>query len=112
MERQPPRIRIEGQDKEAKFVSEFHVVHTPNEFIVSLIDTIPQMQYKHQDVGLEPNKRKVAKLHTDHLMQMIVGRYGMSPASFKKFVNILVQNLKNYESKFGEISINPPEFLQ
>ena len=80
---------------------------------MSLIEVIPQMIYQETD-GIIPTTKqpgKVMRMKNDGILQKIVGRYGMSPAAFKKFVTVLNQNLKKYEEKFGEISINPPEFL-
>ena len=108
-----PKINIDGQDKAANFVSEFHCLHTPHDFILSMLEVIPQMKYTEQD-GINPRTQqptKVAKLQNAGILQKIVGRYGMSPASFKKLVTLLNQNLKKYEEKFGEIAIQPPEYM-
>lgn len=108
-----PKINIDGQDKAANFVSEFHCLHTPHDFILSMIEVIPQMKYTEQD-GLNPITKeaiKVAKLQNAGIIQKIVGRYGMSPASFKKLVTVLNQNLKKFEEKYGEIAIRPPEYM-
>ncbi len=109
----PTKITITNQDLEAKFASEFHIMHNPNEFVLTMLEVIPQMKYTFKEVphpktGLPT---KVARMANDGLVQKVVGRFGMSPATMKKLVTVLNQNVKNYEAKFGEISINPPEGL-
>ncbi|MCY3410337.1 MAG: DUF3467 domain-containing protein [Candidatus Heimdallarchaeota archaeon] len=109
----PPVIKIEGQDKSSLFASEFHCLHTPHEFLLTVLEVLPQMKFVHEDV-MHPTTNqpgKVARLKNDFILQKIIGRYAMSPASFKKLVNVLNQNLKKYEEKFGEIDIHPPEFM-
>ena len=54
---------------------------------------------------------KVMRLKNDYILQKLIGRYAMSPASFKKLVGVLNQNLKKYEQKYGQIDIHPPEFM-
>lgn len=109
----PPKVEITGQDKEANFVSEFHIMHTPNEFLLTLLEVIPQMKFEVQDI-IHPKTQKpskITRMTNDGILQKVVGRYGMSPASYKKMVQIMNQNLMNYEKKFGEIMIQPPEFM-
>ncbi len=109
----PPRIEIIDQDQPSKFATEFNIMHTPNEFVLNLIENIPQMTYV-DTTTIDPKTsqpREIKRLQTDYIVQRVVGRYSMSPASFKKLAIVINQNLKKYEDKFGEIAINPPEFM-
>ena len=109
----PPNITIIEQDKAASIAQEFHVMHTANEFILTVIEVIPQMEYSTSDtITPEGKSKKVARLKTSGIIQRVVGRFGMSPAAFKKMVTVSSTNLRQYENKFGEIAINPPEGLQ
>ena len=103
-----PPIRIEGQDMKARLAQEFHVLHTPNEFLLSILEVIPQMAYfNEKEAGKISNK-----LQSAGILQKVVGRYVMSPAAMKKLAHVLSKNLEQFEKKFGEIVINPPEGLQ
>jgi hypothetical protein len=106
-----PNIKIVDQDQAAKVATEFHVMHTPNEFFLTVIAVIPQMGFKISDQQDQTGKRIPQLLNTG-IHHKVVGRFGMSPATFKKMVNVSGQNLKQYEGKYGEIAINPPEGLQ
>ncbi|MHA2029886.1 MAG: DUF3467 domain-containing protein [Candidatus Kariarchaeaceae archaeon] len=107
------KITITGQDQPAIFANEFQIMHTPNEFVLSVVEVIPQMEFTAQEgYTKEGSKQNIAKLRSSGIMQKIVGRFGMSPAAFKKMVSVMNTNLKQYESKFGSIAINPPEGLQ
>ncbi|MHA2249942.1 MAG: DUF3467 domain-containing protein [Candidatus Kariarchaeaceae archaeon] len=108
---QPPNIKIIDQDQPANVATEFHVMHTPNEFLLTIIEVIPQMGYKLGESSAHPGK-KIPQLQTTGIVHKVVGRFGMSPATFKKMVSVANQNLKQYENKFGEVAINPPEGLQ
>ncbi|MHA2502436.1 MAG: DUF3467 domain-containing protein [Candidatus Kariarchaeaceae archaeon] len=105
------RIEIEGLNQSAKLAQEFQISHTPNEFLLNLIEVIPQMGFKvREQPGKEPGSiRKSAQLEHTGMLQKVVGRFVMSPAAMKKLVNVMNHNLKQYEEKFGEIAINPPE---
>ena len=102
-------IKIEGQDKTALLASEFQVFHTANEFILNVLEVIPQMEYQSSTEIIAG--KNVAKLMTVSILQKVIGRFGMSPAAFKKLVQVANHNLAQYEKKFGEIAINPPEGL-
>lgn len=109
----PTKIEIIGQDQAANVASEFHVMHTPNEFMLTVIEIIPQMEFTAKStVNSEGQTKSFARLQTKGILQRVVGRFGMSPATFKKLVVVANQNLKQFERKFGEIAINPPEGLQ
>lgn len=104
------KIKIEGQDIPARLAQEFHVFHTPNEFLISLIEIIPQMEYAMREgANKQPH---ITQLQNTGLVHQVVGRFAISPASVKKLAQVLQRNIQQYESKFGEIAINPPEGLQ
>jgi hypothetical protein len=104
-------IKIVGPETEARMAQEFHVIHTPHEFLLSIIEVIPQMAYVNtgQEEVNVANMKPQARLQNTGILQKIVGRYGMSPAAFKKLVVVAQRNLQQYEAKFGEIAIQPPE---
>ncbi len=106
---QQPNIKIIDQEQSANIATEFHVLHTPNEFLLTIIETIPEMEYK---VPSDTEGKQVPRLHNTAIYHKVVGRFGMSPATFKKLVQVITQNLTQFESKFGQIAINPPEGLQ
>ena len=109
----PIKIKLEGQDQKSSFASDFTIFNTANEFVMSMIEIIPQMQLTTKEITDSSGQRKrVSRMQTNHILQKVLGRYAMTPAAFKKLVNIANQNLKKYEEKFGEIVINPPENLQ
>ncbi len=110
---QPRNIEIIGQDQSAKFANEFHIMHTPNEFVLSVVEVIPQMKFSTQEgITDQGKKHNIAKISSAGIIQKVVGRFGMSPAAFKKMVTVMNKNLQQYEAKFGSIAINPPEGLQ
>lgn len=109
----PLKIEITGQDQSALFANDFHIMHTPNEFVLSIVEAIPQMQFSSQEsINQDGKTRNVARISSSGILRKIIGRYGMSPAAFKKLVTVMNTNLKQYEDKFGAIAINPPEGLQ
>ncbi len=109
----PLKIDIIGQDQSAIFANDFHIMNTPNEFVLSIVEAIPQMQFSSkEEFNQDGKKRNIMRISTSGIVRKIVGRYGMSPASFKKMVSLMNTNLKQYEDKFGSIAINPPEGLQ
>ena len=109
----PIKIKLEGQDRASQFASDFTIFNTANEFMLSMIEIIPQMELTTKEIT-NPNgqRKRVSRMQTNHILQKVLGRYALTPAAFKKLVNIANQNLKKYEEKFGEIVINPPENLQ
>lgn len=110
---QPKKIEIVGQDQSAVFANEFQVMHTPNDFVLSVLEVIPQMQFSTQErFSEEGKKQNLAKISSTGVIRKIVGRFGMSPAAFKNMVTMMNKNLQQYETKFGSIAINPPEGLQ
>ncbi|MFV2014688.1 MAG: DUF3467 domain-containing protein, partial [Candidatus Heimdallarchaeota archaeon] len=89
------------------------IMHTPNEFVLSVVEVIPQMKFSTRESFTEQGKKQnVAKISSTGILQKIVGRFGMSPAAFKKMVTVMNKNLQQYEEKFGSIAINPPEGMQ
>jgi hypothetical protein len=110
---QSRRIEIIGQEQSAIFANEFHIMHTPNDFVLSVVEVIPQMQFSTKSrVTEKGTKQNLAKVSSTGIVHNIVGRFGMSPAAFKKMVTVMNKNLQQYEDKFGSIAINPPEGLQ
>lgn len=107
----PPNIDIIDQDRPANVATEFHVMHTPNEFLVTIIEVIPQMQYKIPEFPNESGRR-LPRLQNTGIIHKVVGRFGMSPSTFKKLVQVTSQNLIQFEKKYGEVAINPPEGMQ
>jgi len=108
------RIELTGLEQSAKLAQEFQISHTTNEFLLNMIEVIPQMEFRMQGSAPDdPRKlRQNARLEHTGMLQKVVGRYVMSPAAMKKLVGVLQHNLKQYEDKFGEIVVNPPEGLQ
>ena len=39
------KIEITGQDQSALFANDFHIMHTPNDFVLSVVEAIPQMKF-------------------------------------------------------------------
>ncbi|OLS23759.1 MAG: hypothetical protein HeimC2_24980 [Candidatus Heimdallarchaeota archaeon LC_2] len=109
----PINIEITGQDQSALFANDFHVMHTPNDFVLSVVEAIPQMQFSlKESINQDGKTRNITRLSSTGIIRKVIGRYGMSPAAFKKMVSVMNTNLKQFEDKFGEIAINPPEGMQ
>ena len=91
------KIEITGQDQSALFANDFHIMHTPNDFVLSVVEAIPQMQFSMQEsINQDGKTRNVTRLSSTGIMRKIIGRYGMSPASFKKMVGVMNTNLKQF----------------
>ena len=109
-------IEITGLDQPANLAQEFHVSHTNNEFLINMIEVIPQMGFRLNSISdpSDPSKIISQQAHLTHtgMIQKVNGRFVLSPAAMKKFLNVLSHNVQQFEAKFGEIVINPPEGLQ
>ena len=109
----PIKIVIEGQDKKSSFANDFTIFNNANEFILSMIEIMPQIELKTKEITDSSGKRKrVPDVQTNHILRNILEKYALTPAAFKKLVGMANHNLKIYEAKYGEIVINPPQNLQ
>lgn len=85
-EQQPGTIRITLDDDVAQghYVNFANIIHSPSEFVVDFGRIVPG--------------RPDVKIHS---------RVIMSPLHIKQLLEVLGQNVAIYESKFGEIVVDP-----
>ena len=73
------------------------VTHNPHDFIFVLRQEFPIMGEGGKVVNIQKN---------------IIARYNTTPAMAKILLNVLAQNIKMYEDKYGEIATNIPENIK
>lgn len=73
------QIQIRDNIAGGEYANAMQVAHTKEEFLLTFLNLVP------------PTGRVVAKVMTN-------------PGHLKRIINVLEQNLKNYESKFGQVA--------
>ncbi|MFA6493321.1 MAG: DUF3467 domain-containing protein [Patescibacteria group bacterium] len=82
MNDQQIQINIDPDKVDAKYCDQAMISHNPFGFSIDFAQQIPQMK-----------------------MLKILSRIAMSPEHIKAFSEVLVENVKKYEEKFGEITL-------
>lgn len=77
---QPINIKILDEELKAKYANNMQVMHTQEEFVIDFMNILP------------PNG-------------IVTARVVVSPGHLKRMILALQDNLKKYESKFGEVKI-------
>jgi len=85
------------RDKNAVFSTDAMVNHSATEFRVTFFDT--WMTQPAPGGGISQSKDVVAEVV-------------LTPAHFKALCNAMSENLKRYESRFGEITMPSPRMVQ
>jgi uncharacterized protein YfcZ (UPF0381/DUF406 family) len=83
------RIAIDEQTAQGHYVNFAHIIHSPSEFVIDLGRIMPGQQ----DVK-------------------VYSRVIMTPLHAKQLLEALAQNVSIFESKFGEIRLEPHAYAE